>query len=343
MCRYIRTLRLRSEIDQIMSIREKDKRQSKIFETLFRSELTVFMRKCEQPIRNYAEDTVLIYKRFIKSQIQGRNRKKIICNQVKGNSSNIAKKSKLCVETTQKNDRMSGKIFFETHKHPQNSDNILTNGESEVGKTFTIASNFLKDSLNDNILPLEDRIIKWIQKWCTEWKTDLDCRPKHAARSARGKRAYIEFDITIKAFDNFFEQLKKRTLKKELRDGLWPIILAMKKRDYLHANTILLNTIAIGNSPWPIGVTQVGIHTKSAAREKISTIHSNKNAAAHIMSDEATRKCLHGLKRLLTVVQRLYPTDPSQCAEFFDEIDHAKGSFGAGSLKLALVKVKDPN
>jgi pre-mRNA-splicing factor 18 len=156
--------------------------------------------------------------------------------------------------------------------------------------------------------------MKWVRKWCFEWKTDLDSRPEHAAITARGKRAYRDFCVTMKAFEHFFLQLKQRTLKKELKDGLWPIIKAIKERNYLHANTILLNAIAIGNSPWPIGVTQVGIHTKSAARERISTIHTNKNAAAHIMSDEATRKTLHGLKRLLTVMQRLYPTTSfNQC------------------------------
>merc|ERR1711998_519979 len=122
--------------------------------------------------------------------------------------------------------------------------------------------------------------------------------------------------------------------------GIWLMIQAMKERNYLHANAILLNAIAIGNAPWPIGVTQVGIHTKSAAREKISTSHLNKNAAAHIMGDEATRKYLHGLKRLLTSMQRLFPTDPSRSVEFHGELDVAKGARGSGSAKLALLEAE---
>ncbi len=47
-------------------------------------------------------------------------------------------------------------------------------------------------------------------------------------------------------------------------------------------------SIAVGNSPWPIGVTSVGIHERSA-REKISHV---MNGGAHIMNDEATRKYL---------------------------------------------------
>merc|ERR1719271_1885616 len=95
----------------------------------------------------------------------------------------------------------------------------------------------------------------------------------------------------------------------------------MIDRNYIHANALLLNAIAIGNSPWPIGVTQVGIHTKSAAREKISASHMNKNAAAHVMGDEASRKYIQGLKRLITVMQRLFPTFPTWAVDFHDEVD----------------------
>lgn len=42
----------------------------------------------------------------------------------------------------------------------------------------------------------------------------------------------------------------------------------MRDRNYQHAYEIYLR-LAIGNAPWPIGVTSVGIHERSA-REKIS-------------------------------------------------------------------------
>lgn len=58
------------------------------------------------------------------------------------------------------------------------------------------------------------------------------------------------------------------------------------------------------------------------------------------MTDEATRKYLHGLKRLLTTMQRLYPTDPSRSVEFMTEGDISKGATGAGSQKLALLEAE---
>lgn len=84
-----------------------------------------------------------------------------------------------------------------------------------------------------------------------------------------------------------------------------------------------------GNAPWPIGVTSIGIHDRSA-REKIS--HTMN--AAHIMNDEATRKYLQGMKRLLTFMQRAFPTDPSRSVDFDGFKDAGRGAAGSGSDKL---------
>lgn len=81
------------------------------------------------------------------------------------------------------------------------------------------------------------------------------------------------------------------------------------KRDYLAAMDQYIK-MAIGNAPWPIGVTMVGIHERSA-REKIYT-----NSVAHIMNDETTRKYLQSVKRLMTFCQRRYPANPSKSVEF---------------------------
>merc|ERR1712157_275975 len=156
------------------------------------------------------------------------------------------------------------------------------------------------------------------------------------SETTKGRRAYNDFLTSVKSFQYLFNQLKSHTITKEVKNGIWLMVQAMKDRNYMHANAILLNAIAIGNAPWPIGVTQVGIHTKSAAREKISTSHLNKNAAAHIMGNEATRKYLHGLKRLITHIQRIFPTDPSRSVEFFNEIDLTRGVKGLGSTKLSM-------
>lgn len=51
--------------------------------------------------------------------------------------------------------------------------------------------------------------------------------------------------------------------------------------------------MAIGNAPWPIGVTMVGIHARTG-REKISSRH-----IAHVLNDETQRKYIQVRCKLL--------------------------------------------
>jgi pre-mRNA-splicing factor 18 len=210
-------------------------------------------------------------------------------------------------------------------------------------RTYKDINNMYEDDHREEKIAINYHCLRWISEWLYDWKKDLNLRPQYAATSSLGYQAYNDFMKTKKALNYLFNELKTNALKKEVKNGIWPMILAMKKKNYKTANAILLNSIAIGNAPWPIGVTQVGIHTKSAAREKISTSHLNKNAAAHIMGDEATRKYLHALKQLLTVVQRLYPNDPSACVDFNKDVDLAKGTWRTRSLKHASLTVETSN
>jgi pre-mRNA-splicing factor 18 len=55
--------------------------------------------------------------------------------------------------------------------------------------------------------------------------------------------------------------------------------------------------LTIGNAPWPMGVTSVGIHER-AGREKIF-----EQNTAHILNDEQKRKYIHAFKRLMVFCQ----------------------------------------
>merc|ERR1712187_1019512 len=225
-------------------------------------------------------------------------------------------------------------------KHKESNSNLKKSKWMSIDDSFMRAAAFICEKVEENSISIEEKCFYWIQKWSEDWEKDLLLRPTNISETTKGRRAYNDFLTSVKSFQYLFNQLKSHTITKEVKNGIWLMVQAMIDRNYIHADAILLNAIAIGNAPWPIGVTQVGIHTKSAAREKISITHMNRNAAAHIMGDEATRKYLHGLKRLLTVIQRLFPTNPSQCSEFDPEIDATKGTIGCGSLKLALLETE---
>lgn len=102
-----------------------------------------------------------------------------------------------------------------------------------------------------------------------------------------GINSTYAFEQTKRNLVPLYDRLKHRQISDELLTGLWMMVQAMRSRNYLHANDIYLK-LAIGNAPWPIGVTSVGIHERSA-REKISHV-MNSTSHAHIMNDEATRK-----------------------------------------------------
>jgi len=183
-------------------------------------------------------------------------------------------------------------------------------------------------------MPVEDRIIKWLKKWSTDWEADMDSRSDDIKKTAAGKHATLRFEETMQYLKPLYLRLKHKNIDPELLAGISLIVQAMKDRNYIHANKIYLG-LAIGNSPWPIGVTQVGLHERSA-REKIS--FKGTSGKAHIMNDEATRKYIQALKRLITFCQRKYPTDPSFCVDFDAVTDQGRGAAGGGSDRLALLE-----
>lgn len=128
------------------------------------------------------------------------------------------------------------------------------------------------------------------------------CRADHVKRSQQGKLAAVTQMQSAENLKPLMKQLRKRELQGDVLQALAEIVYYMQQREYLKANDSYLR-LSIGNAPWPIGVTMVGIHERSA-REKI---HSN--SVAHVLNDEVSRKYIQSLKRLLTFAQTVRPPD----------------------------------
>ena len=60
-----------------------------------------------------------------------------------------------------------------------------------------------------------------------------------------------------------------KTVPDDILVSVLEIVRQLRDRNYVKANDAYLG-MAIGNAPWPMGVTMVGIHERSA-REKIFT------------------------------------------------------------------------
>ncbi|EGS20603.1 putative pre-mRNA splicing factor [Thermochaetoides thermophila DSM 1495] len=99
-----------------------------------------------------------------------------------------------------------------------------------------------------------------------------------------------------------FRKFETGDLDEEILSAIVEIVHAAQERRYVDANDGYLR-LSIGKAAWPIGVTMVGIHERSA-REKL---HDGERG--HIMGSEITRKYLQSIKRCLTFAQVRWPPE----------------------------------
>jgi len=141
------------------------------------------------------------------------------------------------------------------------------------------------------------------------WGKKLNARPEEVKRTTRGKVANAIYTQTQTYLRPLLKQLKSCKVADDIQKHLIIITKYLLERNYVKANDAYLQ-MAIGNAPWPIGVTMVGIHARTG-REKIFSQN-----IAHVLNDETQRKYIQALKRLMTQCQKLFPTDPSRCVEY---------------------------
>ncbi|KAG6040001.1 hypothetical protein E4U41_001723 [Claviceps citrina] len=119
----------------------------------------------------------------------------------------------------------------------------------------------------------------------------------------------LAYNVMVQTRENMkplFRRFETGDLDDSLIEPIVQIVKALQERRYVDANNDYLR-LSIGKAAWPIGVTMVGIHERSA-REKL---HNGEKG--HVMGDEVTRKILQSIKRCLTFAQvRWPPTDLRQ-------------------------------
>lgn len=167
--------------------------------------------------------------------------------------------------------------------------------ESEMQLTLTdVASNPAK---------VYTQLHAWFRLVLLEWDLALAARPLAVHTSYAGKAATNAFTQASTYMAPLFKHLEKQDLHPDIFPKVCEIVYHAQQRRYVTANDVYLR-LSIGNAAWPIGVTMVGIHERSA-REKLH----EKGMAAHIMSDEVTRKYLQSIKRCLKFCQTRWPPE----------------------------------
>ncbi|KAI9297565.1 Prp18-domain-containing protein [Neoconidiobolus thromboides FSU 785] len=191
------------------------------------------------------------------------------------------------------------------------NQNLEKEGNSKKSKDYSYLNIDTSELSVDLLRTDTDRayglVYIYYKRALKEWEQDIANRSEEVKRSAAGKKAAATMMQTTDYIKPFFRQLKKKTLDMDVLKYIVNIAIQLKQREYAKANDYYLR-LSIGNAPWPIGVTMVGIHERSG-REKI---HSNQ--IAHVLNDETQRKWIQSIKRIMTFLQNKYPPeDLSKC------------------------------
>ncbi|KAJ1667860.1 hypothetical protein IW140_001411 [Coemansia sp. RSA 1813] len=154
--------------------------------------------------------------------------------------------------------------------------------------------------LRTDIDRLHTLLYVYLKRLLYEWDDYLATRADDDRRSAEGKLAAATQRQSAEYLKPLFRNLKSRKVPADVLARITEIARNLLDREYMKANDAYLQ-LSVGNAPWPIGVTQVGIHAR-AARENI-----NANKVAHVLNNEVQRKWIQSLKRLMRFAQTKYP------------------------------------
>ncbi|KAL3896186.1 MAG: hypothetical protein SGCHY_004235 [Lobulomycetales sp.] len=142
----------------------------------------------------------------------------------------------------------------------------------------------------------------YLNRVIREWAVTLEKRPIEERETARGKITTSNQKMCGEYLKPFYKQLRKDSVSPDVLLRVTEICDFMQQREYQKANDAYIK-LSIGNAPWPIGVTAVGIHERSN-RDKLSV--SN---VGHVLNDEVERKWIQSIKRLITFVQSIRPPE----------------------------------
>ena len=138
-----------------------------------------------------------------------------------------------------------------------------------------------------------------------EWEQIINQTRTELESTALGKQEIILYNQAEEYMRPFFKACKHENLPHEINKLILEITDALLLKDYIKAGDSYMK-LAIGNQQWLMGVSQVGLHERSA-REKVYV-----GKITHVLNDESQRKYITTIKRLITFFEKQYPTDPSK-------------------------------
>lgn len=260
------------------------------------------LRKSKHPIKLFGESDYQAYVR--------------LCNIAKDDKSDIMKKADQTLFNY--NERHTNLTDFQRSLKEKLKDKKpidLPIGDKKVDdlvetrqtkhSSYPDFKKFEKECKSIGVKEKCETVLKWLKKMMRLWEEDFINRDPELMKTPGSKFEVNNYMQTKKDIKPVYKLLYKQKLNHEILDTLYLLVRYSMMMEYVKANDKYYD-LGIGNAPWPIGVTQVGIHERSGR----SKIYSSQ--VSHIMNDETQKKYIICIKRLLSTCQKHYPTDPSK-------------------------------
>lgn len=268
--------------------------EEKLPMTLSRQEVIRRLRERGEPVRLFGETDYDAFQRLRKIEILAPEVNKGLRNDLKAAMDKIDQQYLNEIVAGQEQGEDEFQNDLKVHEENTTIEELEALGES------------LGQGDDDKDMDIITKVLKFL---LGVWAKELNAREDYVKRGVQGKLTSATQKQTESYLKPLFRKLRKRSLPSDIKESIVDIIKYILQREYVKANDAYLQ-MAIGNAPWPIGVTMVGIHARTG-REKIFSKH-----VAHVLNDETQRKYIQGLKRLMTICQKHFSTDPSKCVEY---------------------------
>ncbi|XP_063717508.1 pre-mRNA-splicing factor 18-like [Symsagittifera roscoffensis] len=256
------------------------------------NEIILRLRKRSQPIKLFGETDLMTYQRLRKLELTDPD----------------------LLDNGRKNDMQ---ILMEKMEHESHSNLAKDAGSQDAHDVKVKPSGINFEELAEKGLKLAqidyhydmNVILKFCQLMLQLWGQDLNGRTTAVKKSQQGRLEAARYLQTVDYMRPMMRQLKSNSMEEDILDSLASVVYWTLKKEYIKASDSYLQ-MAIGNAPWPIGVTMHGIHARPG-KDKLAT-----KSIAHVLNDEEQRKYIQAFKRLITFCQKIYSTDPSRSVEF---------------------------
>ncbi|WBW75493.1 U5 snRNP-associated protein Prp18 [Schizosaccharomyces osmophilus] len=147
---------------------------------------------------------------------------------------------------------------------------------------------------------ISKQVVTFLRRGIFVWDKILTSKPTSELNSPEAQGQLKIFRQAKQDLETLIRLLIDGTLNDNIVSKIAEICYLCQRKEFVKANDVYLQ-LTIGNAPWPIGVTMVGIHERSAHQR----LQRDPNTS--ILKDEKKRKCLQALKRFITFSEREDP------------------------------------